>query len=65
MEHLQYLVDEAGQKAAVVIPIRGNEAALEEFIEDLYGHRIVQERRNEETISKEQLVEGLTEDGLV
>ena len=65
MEHVQYLVDESGEKAAIVIPIRGNEAALDEFIEDLYGHRKIQERRDEETISKEDLLKGLTDNGLL
>lgn len=65
MEQLQYLVDESGKKTAVVIPIEGNEAALDEFIEDLYGHRIIRERKDEETISAKELLKGLSEDGLV
>jgi len=64
MENLQYLVDETGKKAAVVIPIKGNEAALDEFIEDLYGQKKIRERKNEETISAKELLKGLADDGL-
>ncbi len=65
MGHLQYLVDESGQKAAVVIPIKGNEAALEEFIEDIYGHEMIDLRKDEETLSAKELFEGLSKDGLL
>jgi hypothetical protein len=65
MEHIQYLVDETGGRTAVVIPVKGNEAALREFLEDLYGHRKIQERAGGETLSKEQLLRGLREDGLL
>ena len=65
MEHVQYLVDERGAKSAIVIPLQGNEAAIEEFLEDLYGHRIIQERKNEKTMSLKRLVKGLEKDGLL
>lgn len=56
MERVQYLVDDHGNRTAVVIPLEGNEAALEDFLEDHYGRERIRERRNEETISKEDLV---------
>jgi hypothetical protein len=65
MEHIQYLVDESGDRTAVVIPMKGNETALREFLEDLYGHRKIQERMSEEVLSKDQILAGLREDGLI
>jgi len=65
MNDIQYLVDDHGDRTAVVIPLEGNEAAVEEFLEDLYGHTKIQERRGEERISKERLLKGLADDGLV
>ena len=65
MEHIQYLVDEAGDRTAVVIPVKGNEAALREFLEELYGHEKIQERIGEEVLTKEQLLGGLRENGLL
>ncbi len=37
----------------------GNEDALEEFLEDLYGQRIIQERQEEPRISSEELLADL------
>ena len=65
MERIAYMVDDRGNRTAVVIPLEGNEAAVEEFLEDLYGHEKIRERRNEETVSKERLLEGLKDDGLL
>ena len=65
MNDIQYLVDDHGDKTAVVIPLEGNEAAVEEFLEDLYGHNKIQERRREERIPKERLLRGLADDGLL
>jgi hypothetical protein len=62
---VQYLIDEKGKRTAVVIPIEGNEDAVEEFLEDLYGSQIIRNRRKEKTISKEQLLKGLRDDGLL
>ena len=65
MNRVEYLVDDCGNRKAVVIPLEGNEAAIEDFLEDLYGREKIAERRNEETISKEQLAKGLKDDGLL
>jgi hypothetical protein len=65
IESVQYLTDEKGTRTAVVIPIQGNEPALDEFLEDLYGHSIIQKRRKEKTISKDLLLKGLKNDGLL
>jgi hypothetical protein len=65
MGGVQYLVDDHGKRTAIVIPLQGNESALEEFLEDLYGRKVIEERRNEETISKEALLKGLQDEGLL
>ncbi len=57
--HLRYLTDEKGEKQAVVLPI----AEFEELIEDLEDLAAVAERRNEPTVSHEELLTRLAEDG--
>ncbi len=57
--HLRYLTDEKGEKQAVVLPI----AEFEELIEDLEDLAAVAERKNEPTISHEELLTRLAEDG--
>jgi PHD/YefM family antitoxin component YafN of YafNO toxin-antitoxin module len=56
-----YLVNEKGQKTAVVIPIE----KYEELLEDLHDLAIVVERRDESSISFEELKERLRNDGLL
>lgn len=65
MSEFQYLVDKDGKRTAVVIPLKGNEEALEDFLEDLYGRKKIRERHREETVSKEELLKGLKDDGLL
>jgi len=65
MNRIQYLVDDSGNRTAVVIPLEGNEPAVEDFLEDLYGSEMIRRRRNEETVSKEDLLRGLRDDGLL
>jgi len=57
---LQFLTDETGQKTAVVLPL----ADYEKLIEDLEDLAVVAERREEPTVSPEQLKAELTLDGL-
>ncbi len=65
MGGIQYIVDENSNRTAVVIPLKGQERAIEEFLEDLYGHGKIQERNGEDTISREELLKGLKDDGLL
>ncbi len=65
MDRIQYLVDDSGNRTAVVIPIEGHEAAVEDFLEDLYGTEMIRRRRDEATLSKEDLLKGLRDDGLL
>ena len=57
----QYIVDEKGQKTAVILPIE----EYEELLEDLHDLAIIAERRDEPTITFEELKERLKEDGLL
>lgn len=57
----QYIVDEKGQKTAVIIPIE----EYEELLEDLHDLAIIAERRDEPTISFEELKKRLKEDGIL
>jgi len=54
-------VDRAGQKTAVILSI----GEYEELLEDLHDLSIIAERRDEPTITFEDLKKGLKEDGLL
>lgn len=47
----QYLINETGQKTAVVLPIE----EYEELLEDLHDLAIIAERRDEPTISQRSI----------
>lgn len=53
---VHYITDENGNKTAVVIPIHD----YEELLEDLEDLKITLERKNEETITLEELKEELS-----
>jgi len=57
----QYLTDESGQKTAVVIPLE----EYEELLEDLHDIAVIAERRDEPTISFDELKKRLKADGLL
>jgi hypothetical protein len=59
--NLQYITNEAGEKTAVILPI----ADFEELLEDLQDLAIVVERRDEPTISHQELIAELERDGLI
>ena len=65
MKGVQFLVDDSGKKTAVVLELRGHEQAIEEFLEEVYGHEKIMERHGEQTISKEGFLKGLKDDGLL
>lgn len=58
---VQYVVNEAGEKTAVILPVE----QFEELLEDLEDLAAVAERRDEPTISHEQLRAELERDGLL
>lgn len=59
--HVQYITDESGERSSVILSIEDFETLLED-LEDL---AIVAERRDEPTISHENLKKELKEDGLL
>lgn len=60
-DSLQYVTNQAGEKTAVILPI--NE--FEELLEDLQDLATVAERRDDESISHEELLVELKRDGLI
>ena len=57
----EYIVDEKGQKTAVIIPVE----EYEELLEDIHDVAIIAERRDEPTITFEELKKKLEKDGLL
>lgn len=58
---LEYITDESGQRRSVILPI----ATFEALLEDLQDLAAIVERRNEPTISHEELIAELKRDGLL
>ena len=59
--HPQYITNEAGEKTSVILPI----SEFQELLEDIEDLATVAERRDEPTISHEQLTEELMKDGFI
>ena len=57
----QYVIDEKGRKTAVIIPVE----EYEELLEDIHDLAIIAERRDEPTITFEELKKKLKKDGLL
>ncbi len=57
----QYIVNEKGDRSAVVVPIE----EYEELLEDLHDLAVIADRRGEPTISREDLKRRLKADGLL
>jgi hypothetical protein len=57
----QYIVDEKGERSAVVVPIE----EYEELLGDLHDLAVIADRRDEPTISHEELKRRLKADGLL
>jgi len=58
---VQYVTDQTGVKTGVLMPI----AEFEELLEDIEDLAAVAERREEPTVSHEDLVVELKRDGLI
>jgi PHD/YefM family antitoxin component YafN of YafNO toxin-antitoxin module len=61
MSKVQYLVNERGQKTAIVLPIK----EYESMQEDLHDLAVMAERRDEPVISFDELKKRLEKDGLL
>ena len=59
--HPQFVTDTDGNKKAVILPIE----EYEELLEDLQDLAIAAQRKDEPTISHEQLLAELNKDGLL
>ena len=59
--HEQYIVDSQGHKTSVILPF----AEYEELLEDLSDLAVIAERRDEPTVSFDELKKRLKEDGLL
>ncbi len=57
----QFIVDESGNKTAVILPLED----YEELLEDIHDLTVIAERKNEPTISLEELKKRLKADGLL
>ncbi len=57
----QYITDKSGKKTSVILPL----SEFTELVEDIEDLAVVAERRDEPTISHEDLVEELKRDGLL
>ena len=59
--HPQFITDAVGKRVSVVIPL----AEYEELLEDIEDLAALAERRDEPTISHEELIIGLKRDGIL
>ena len=59
--HPEYITDENGEKKSVVLSV----SDFEELMEDIEDLAAIAERRDEPTISHDQLIEELKKDGLI
>lgn len=57
----QYIIDESGQKTAVVLPLE----EYEELLEDIHDLAVIAERRDEPIIKFDDLKNRLKADGLL
>ena len=61
MGKAQYLVNESGQKTAVVLPVE----EYEELLEDIHDLVVIAERKDEPTTNFDELKKRLEADGLL
>ena len=57
----QFIVDEEGKKTAVILPVED----YEELLEDIHDLTVIAERKNEPSISFDELKKRLKADGLI
>ncbi|MFQ5645416.1 MAG: hypothetical protein ACE5GM_00665 [bacterium] len=50
---------------AVQLELKGHEEAINEFLEDIYGHEMIKQRQREPVTNKEAFLKGLKDDGLL
>jgi len=57
----QFIIDESGKKTAIILTVED----YEELLEDIHDLAIIAERKNEPTVSFEELKKRLKADGLL
>ena len=57
----QFIIDESGAKKAIILPIED----YEELLEDIHDLTVMAERKDEPSISLEELKNKLKADGLI
>lgn len=57
----QFVVDEAGNKKAVILPVED----YEHLLEDIHDLTVIAERKNEPSVSFDDLKKRLKADGLI
>jgi hypothetical protein len=57
----QFIVDESGKKTAVILPVE----EYRELLEDIHDLAVIAERKDESTISFEELKKRLKADGFI
>jgi len=55
----RYIIDESGQKTAIILPIE----EYQELLEDVHDLAVMAERRDERPIPHAEVIEKLKEDG--
>ena len=58
---VRYITDKKGKKTEVILKVKD----FEELIEDLSDMAIIAERRDEETVTHEDLIKELKRDGIL
>ncbi len=61
LKQLQYVTNQAGEKTAVILSL----AEFQELLEDIEDLAAVAERRAEPTVSHDELLAELKQDGLI
>ena len=59
--HGKYIVDEAGQKTDIILPMD----EYEDLLEDLHDLAVIAERKDEPTVSLDELKRKLRADGII
>lgn len=59
--HEQFIVDEAGRRKSVILPIED----YEELLEDIHDLAMIAERKDEPTVSFDEIKKRLKADGLL
>ena len=60
-KNIQYITDETGEKRSVVLPVED----YEELLEDIQDLVTIAERKNEKSLSLDEVLKNLKADGLL